>query len=151
LPIIQRHPDPFREKNARSLWPVTQVKGGYCRSDTRPLGLSMATQRRTVDYLLEQATGVGSVSAKPMFGEYGIYVDGKMIGSICDDQLYVKPTTSGRLHAEPVLEAPPYPGAKPHLLIEADRWDDTEWLGNLLRVTAAELPIPKPRKPKRST
>ena len=111
----------------------------------------MATQQRTVAYLLDQASGVGALSTKPMFGEYGVYLDGKMIGSICDDQLYLKPTASGRLHAEPVSEAPPYPGAKPHLLIEADRWDDAEWLGNLLRATAAELPIPKPRKPKRST
>jgi TfoX/Sxy family transcriptional regulator of competence genes len=46
---------------------------------------AMATQRRTIDYLLEQATSAGMVSAKPMFGEYGVYVDGKMIGSICDD------------------------------------------------------------------
>ncbi len=111
----------------------------------------MATQQRTVDYLLEQARDAGLVSAKPMFGEYGVYVDGKMIGSVCDDQLYVKPTASGRAHAEPTPDAPPYPGAKPHLLIEADRWDDAEWLGELLRVTAAELPTPKPRKPKRST
>ena len=111
----------------------------------------MATQKRTVDYLLVQGSGAGTVLIKPMFGEYGVYVDGKMIGSICDDQLYVKPTACGRLHAEPVSEAPPYPGAKPHMLIEADRWDDGEWLGHLLRVTAAELPIPKLRKPKRST
>lgn len=111
----------------------------------------MATQKRTVDFLLEQAIGAGTVSTMPMFGEYGVYVDGKMIGSICDDQLYVKPTASGRLHAQPVPEASPYPGAKPHLLIETDRWDDAEWLGNLLRVTAAELPTPRPRKPKRST
>jgi TfoX/Sxy family transcriptional regulator of competence genes len=86
-----------------------------------------------------------------MLGEYGVYVDGKMIGSVCDDQLFVKPTASGRAHAEPVGEAPLYPGAKPHLLIGADRWDDAEWLGELLRVTATELPTPKPRKPKRST
>lgn len=111
----------------------------------------MATQQRTIDYLIEQATGAGAVSAKPMFGEYGLYFEGKMIGSVCDNQLFLKPTTLGRVHAEPVPEAPPYPGAKPHLLIEADRWDDAEWLGELLRVTAAELPTPKPRKPKRST
>ncbi len=43
----------------------------------------MATQKRAVDYLLEQGTGAGAVSTKPMFGEYGVYVDGKMIGSIC--------------------------------------------------------------------
>ena len=109
----------------------------------------MATQKRTVDDFLEQAVGAGAVSAKPMFGEYGVYVDGKMIGLICDDQLYVKPTPSGRRHAEPVTDAPPYTGAKPHLLIEADRWDDAAWLGELLRLTAAELPMPKPRKPKK--
>ncbi len=111
----------------------------------------MATQKRTVDDLLEQAMGAGAVSAKPMFGEYGVYLDGKMIGLICDDQLYVKPTASGRLQAGPVSEASPYPGAKPHLLIEADRWDDAEWLSDLLRATAAALPLPKPRKPKLRT
>jgi len=109
----------------------------------------MATQRGTIDYLIEQASGAGLVSAKPMFGEYGVYLDGKMIGSVCDDQLFVKPTATGRAHAEPVADAPPYPGAKPHLLIEADRWDDADWLGELLRITAAELPAPKPRTPKR--
>ena len=111
----------------------------------------MATQQRTIDFLLEQATGAGAVTAKPMFGEYGVSVDGKMIGSVCGDQLFVKPTISGRAHAEPVSDAPPYPGAKPQMLLPADRWDDAEWLGELLRVTAAELPIPKPRKPKRGT
>jgi TfoX/Sxy family transcriptional regulator of competence genes len=29
----------------------------------------MATQQRTIDFLLEQATGAGAVAAKPMFGE----------------------------------------------------------------------------------
>lgn len=111
----------------------------------------MATQQRTSDFLLEQAAGAGAVAAKPMFGEYGVYVDGKMIGSVCEDQLFVKPTVSNRAYAEPVSDAPPYPGAKPQMLIAADRWDNAEWLGELLRVTAAELPTPKPRKPKRGT
>jgi TfoX/Sxy family transcriptional regulator of competence genes len=111
----------------------------------------MATQQRTIEFLLEQSTGAGAVTAKPMFGEYGIYVDGKMIGSVCDDQLFVKPTLLGRAHAEPVSNAPPYPGAKPQMLVAADRWDDAEWLGELLRVTAAQLPTPKPPKPKQGT
>jgi TfoX/Sxy family transcriptional regulator of competence genes len=63
----------------------------------------MATQHRTIDYLIEQAASAGTVVAKPMFGEYGVYVDGKMIGSVCDDHLFLKPTTSGRVHAEPVF------------------------------------------------
>lgn len=109
----------------------------------------MATQQRTIEFLLEQSSAAGGLTAKPMFGEYGVYVDGKMIGLVCDDQLFVKPTLSGRAHAIPVSDAPPYPGAKPQMLITADRWDDAEWLGELLRVTAAELPTPKPRKLKR--
>ncbi|HEX8554419.1 MAG TPA: hypothetical protein VF695_06905 [Sphingomonas sp.] len=52
----------------------------------------------------------------------------------------MKPTVSGRVRAEPVSDAPPYPGAKPQMLIEADRWDDAEWLGELLLVTAADPP-----------
>lgn len=111
----------------------------------------MATQQSKVDYLLAQSQGAGAVSSRPMFGEYGVYVDGKMIGLIRDDQLYVKPTAMGRLQAELVSKAPPYPGAKPQLLIEADRWDDAEWLRDLLRATAADLALPKPRKSKQST
>ncbi|SEK25241.1 Transcriptional regulator of competence genes, TfoX/Sxy family [Sphingomonas palmae] len=111
----------------------------------------MPTQRRTIDFLLEQATGIDGVTAKPMFGEYGVYVDGKMIGSVCNDQLFVKSTVSGRAHGEPVSDSPPYPGAKPQMLIAADRWDDAEWFCELLRVTAAELPTPKARKSKRGT
>ncbi len=108
----------------------------------------MATQHRTIDFLLEQTAG--AVSARPMFGEYGVYLDGKMVALVCDDQLYVKPTATGRTHAEPAPEAPPYPGAKPHLLIETDRWEDADWLTRLLSITASELPTPKPRKPKRT-
>ena len=110
----------------------------------------MATQQRTIDYLLEQAHSAGAVAAKPMFGEFGFYLDGKMIGSVCDDQLYIKPTPGGRAHAEPASYAPPYPGAKPQMLIDADRWDDADFLGELLRITAAELPAPKPKKVKRT-
>ena len=47
-----------------------------------------------------------------------------------------------------VQEAPPYPGAKPHLLISADQWEDRDWLRQLVHATAAALPPPKKRKPK---
>lgn len=103
----------------------------------------MATDRRTVEHLLEQAAGAGAVTARPMFGEYGLYLDGRMVGLVCDDRLFVKPTPDGRIHAGEVEEASPYPGARPHLAIDADRWDDAEWLAALLGITAAALPAPK--------
>lgn len=111
----------------------------------------MATDRNTVSFIIDQLAAAGDVSAKPMFGEYGVYCDGKMVAMICDGQLFIKPTAGGRAIAQGVEEAPPYPGAKPCLLIDADRWDDGEWLVELIRVTTAELPVPKrqaPPKPK---
>jgi DNA transformation protein and related proteins len=38
---------------------------------------------------------------------------------------------------------PPYPGAKPYYFISGEQWDDAEWLSELIRLTSAELPLPK--------
>ena len=102
----------------------------------------MATNPNIVGYLVEQMAGAGTVSARKMFGEYGVYCDGKMIALICNDQLFVKPSKAGRQHVGEVTEAPPYKGAKPCFLIPAERWDDREWLSRLVQVSAAELPAP---------
>ena len=109
----------------------------------------MATTRNTIDFLLDQLSGVGEASAKKMFGEYCLYLAGKPVGLVCDDQLYLKPTQAGMNLIAKVVEDSPYPGAKPHLLITADQWEDREWLCALVRATAHELPLPKPRKPKK--
>src|SRR5271166_3717193 len=106
----------------------------------------MATRQSTVEFILDQITGAGAISAKKMFGEYGIFFDGVMVALVCDDQLYVKPTSGGRVLAGAVEEAPPYPGAKPCLMIASDRWEDGEWLGHLMQVTVAELPAPKTKR-----
>ena len=108
----------------------------------------MAAQQRTVDLIMEQASAAGDVSARRMFGEFGLYLGGKLISLVCDDQLYLKPTSARREFAGPAPEAPPYPGAKPQLLIEDDRWDDADWLAELVRVTAAALPAPASKKAK---
>ena len=105
----------------------------------------MASNRRTVEFFVEQAAAAGAVSARPMFGEYGLYCDGKMVGIIGEDQLFIKPTAMGRSFAGGADEVSPYPGAKPCLLIKPDRWDDAEWMSELVRITAAELPPPKAR------
>ena len=64
---------------------------------------------------------------------------------LCDDRLFVKPTEGGRASIGEVVESPPYPGAKPSLLIE-DQIEDPHWLSELVRITALELPPPKPKK-----
>ena len=106
----------------------------------------MATRQETADFILDQLHGTGAVTTRKMFGEYGLYCNGKIVALICDDQLFVKPTPKGLAHAGPITMASPYPGAKPHLLISEDRLDDGEWLSQLVRLTADSLPPPKPKK-----
>ena len=101
-----------------------------------------------MDFLLGQIIGAGKVAAKKMFGEYGVYCNGKIVALICDDQLFVKPTAKGRAFIGEVVEAPPYPSAKPSFLIDSEKWDDQEWLSQLIKITAAELPLPKLKSPK---
>lgn len=110
----------------------------------------MASQQGTVDFLLDQMAGAGSVSAKKMFGEYGLYCDGKMFAIVADDQLFIKPTEAGRAWIsalDAIQEASPYPQAKPYFLICGELWDEREWLVQLARRSAAELPLPRPKSP----
>lgn len=103
----------------------------------------MASQQSTVDFILEQIETAGEVCGKKMFGEYGIFCDGKMVALVCDDELFVKPTVAGRKFIGDVVEGYPYPGAKSCFLICGDKWDDRPWLCNLIKISAAELPLPK--------
>lgn len=108
----------------------------------------MATSQTTVDYLLDQLSGSGDASAKKMFGEFCLYFAGKPVGLVCDNQLFLKPTKAAQSLISNPIQGSPYPKAKPHFLIEADLWEDRDWLAKLIQVTAAELPAPKPKKRK---
>lgn len=105
----------------------------------------MASTQNTVDFLLDQLSRAGEVSAKKMFGEYCLYLSTKPVGLVCDDQLFLKPNKAGAALLAKVVEASPYPGAKPHLLITPDQWEDAEWLCELVKATDRELPLPKPK------
>ncbi len=110
----------------------------------------MATEKAFVDFVLDQIENAGEIRAKKMFGEYGVFSDGKIFALICDNKLFIKPTESGRAFIHDVVEAPPYNGAKPSFLIE-DKIDDREWLSELIRISLKELPEPKPKKKKKIT
>ena len=96
---------------------------------------------------MDQIRYAGELTSKKMFGEYGIWADGKIVCLICDNQLFVKPTKAGRAFIGEVTEAPPYPGAKNSFLI-TDKLEDSDWLSELIRVSVPELPVPKKKKKK---
>ncbi len=105
----------------------------------------MASDITFVEYVCDQIRGAGGISHRAMFGEFAVYRDGKVIGLVCDNQFFVKPTQAGRALLGMPVEAPPYPGARPHFLV-SDQLDDRDLMTGLIRATAAELPTPKPRK-----
>ncbi|MDD2715629.1 MAG: TfoX/Sxy family protein [Candidatus Wallbacteria bacterium] len=101
----------------------------------------MASGKDFVEFIVEQMESAGVITYKKMFGEYGIYCGGKLVAMVCDDRLFIKPTESGRAFIGEVTEGERYPGAKPYFLIE-DRFEDREWISELIRLTAEELPEP---------
>ena len=108
----------------------------------------MATQRGTVDFIVEQIQGRRPVSARAMFGEFALYCDGKVVGLICDDTLFLKDTPGARaILAAPEL-GPPYPGARPHLVASA-LLDDPDGLRAVVHAISDDLPAPKPKKPRK--
>lgn len=97
-----------------------------------------------MEYVADQMSDAGEITYRKMFGEYGVYCNGKIVALVCDNQLFVKPTERGKSFVGQITEAPPYPGAKPYLLIQ-EQCDDREWLSELIRRTHDELPPPKPK------
>lgn len=105
----------------------------------------MASDQNFLDFVLAQINKAGEITTKNMFGEYGIYSDGKLFALVCDNKLFVKPTNAGRKYIDNVIEASPYEGAKPSFLIE-DKIENSDWLSELIRITVKELPPPKKKK-----
>ena len=85
-----------------------------------------------------------------MFGEYALYMQGKVVGLVCDNLLFVKPTLQGKAVLGATTERPPYPGAKPYFQV-AEELDDQELVQRLFQVTALALPMPKPKGRKATT
>ena len=107
----------------------------------------MASSTDFVQYITDQCSGAGEITAKKMFGDYGVYCNGKIIGLICDDCFYLKPTDVGRALLRTVDMRPPYEGAKDYFYI-ADV-DDHDYLATLISETYKVLPEPKPKKKKK--
>ena len=104
----------------------------------------MASSSDFVQYIADQCGGAGEIVAKKMFGDYGIYCDGKIFGLICDDRFYLKPADEVRPLLRTIEMRPPYEGAKDYFYI-ADV-DDRDYLSQLVRETCKALPEPKQKK-----
>lgn len=108
----------------------------------------MATDASFIEYVAEQADLGPALTWKRMFGEYALYLDGKVIAFVCDNRVYMKPTDAARTVLGTVHEAPAYPGSRMYFRL-GDELDDRPLLQRLFLATARELPLPKPKAPPR--
>ena len=99
------------------------------------------------EYVRESFSLAGDIVIRSMMGGYLIYFNGKLVGDICDNEVFLKRTpTSDRLLADSELRYP-YDGSKT-LMHVFDRFEDTDLIAELLNGMHAELPAKKPKKTK---
>ena len=99
------------------------------------------------EYVRESFSAFGDIVIRAMMGGYLVYFNGKLIGDICGNELFLKRTpTSDRLLEELELRYP-YEGSKT-LMYVFDRFDDTDLIEELLEGMYEELPEKKAKKAK---
>ena len=98
----------------------------------------MASNADFVQYIVDQCSGAGDITVKKMMGDYCIYCDGVIFGLVCDNNLYIKPTSQGAERLKEVVTRSPYQGAKEHFLITDV--DDRDYLTAIIKATIPALP-----------
>lgn len=105
----------------------------------------MASSLEFVQYVCDQLSDAGTIIYKRMFGEFGLYCDGKFFATVEDDRLCLKITDAGRALLPNAQVIEPHEGAR-YFYIE--NLDDRMFLAQLTQATCAALPTPKPKKKK---
>ena len=65
-----------------------------------------------VEYVTDQVDGSCNLTHRMMFGGCTLYLDGKVVALICDDQLFVKPTRRAGNSLVMSLKHQPTPGQR---------------------------------------
>jgi DNA transformation protein and related proteins len=66
----------------------------------------MAARSELLDHLTDQLTPLGDARGRPMFGGYGVYLDGLIIGLIAFDTFYLKVDDQNRPDFEAAGSSP---------------------------------------------
>lgn len=113
----------------------------------------MATRKQTVEFILEKLNqrGRAAFTTRPMFGEYALYADAKVVGLICDDLFYVKILPASSELEKLCEKGEPYPGAKPHYIVDEGQLVTIENLPAILGAIAKAAPVKKSVKKMRGS
>ncbi len=103
----------------------------------------MATQKETIEFILEKLRNRKRFSTRAMFGEYALYADGKVVALVCDDQMYVKILPASAQLENICEKGAPYPGAKQHYIVDEEQLSIVEELPEILCAISESLPEKK--------
>lgn len=95
----------------------------------------MATTKDTIAHVLEQLEPL-DVRARAMFGEYGLYCDERVVGFICDNTVFLKPSAA----TERLALGPCYPGSKDYAIVPDAVVDEGAPFRELVAATALVVP-----------
>jgi TfoX/Sxy family transcriptional regulator of competence genes len=87
------------------------------------------TDRATVEALADLLRPWGEVRFKPMFGEWGVYIDERFCAIVGEGKLFLKVKGVPEETIETLLggRTEPYPGARNYALIALENFDDEAW------------------------
>src|ERR1700761_6996254 len=103
----------------------------------------MATQLDTIEFILGKLRDRGNFTARAMFGEYALYADGKVVGLVCNDLLYVKIVPASKALESQCAKDHPYPAARPYYLVEESQISTSHNLAQILSEIARSAPAKK--------
>lgn len=107
----------------------------------------MATSAATIDHLPDALSGAGTLTARKMFGEYALYLNGTVVAFVCDDTPFIKPTPGAAALLPDAEKGPACPGSKDDLT-GSDLPDDPDLCSRVLKPFPSDAPPPKAKAPK---
>lgn len=107
----------------------------------------MATSPEYAQFVENQFRGLDGFSVRRMFGEYAIYLQGRVLGFLADEQILLQDTPTARKLLPDAERRELFPGSKLFVLF-ADE-GNAHLLKSVSEAMWEELPLPKPRKSKK--
>lgn len=99
----------------------------------------MTTRPEDVDFIRDQLAPL-PVMVRRMFGDYALYLDGRVLGFVTDGVLSLKITSFHDPRLTEDLKGEAYKGSRQYWRITGDLLEDREWLQHVVEETAARVP-----------
>jgi len=97
----------------------------------------MASTKDYLQFILDQLSGLPSITYRQMMWEYILYCNWKIVGWIYDNRLLLKPTNAVKELVDILEMKIPYPWAKSMICV--DNVDNSDYIERLIIETYNEL------------